>query len=87
MNFVERWFRKRAMQRDDITEDAMPESIRAVPPGTVVGINGYNFRVMHRRCGRQGENPGLVLAPVGPTRRRLKNLRRVLRRIVRGSAA
>lgn len=83
MNFLERWFRRRAMQRDDLTEEKMPASLRAVAVGTVVAINGYNFRVVHRRCGARGRNPGLVLAPIGPTRRHLKNRRTTLKKLVR----
>jgi hypothetical protein len=83
MNFIERWLRRRAMRRDDVTETKLPASLQAVSVGTVVGINGYNFRVVHRRCGRRGRNPGLVLAPIGPTRKRLKERRQDLRRMLR----
>jgi hypothetical protein len=83
LNFLERFFRRRAMQRDDLTEDRLPPSLQAVPVGTVVAIAGYNFRVVHRRCGRRGANPGLVLAPIGPTRKRLKQRRNFLKELVR----
>jgi hypothetical protein len=83
MNFLERFFRRRAMRRDDLTEDRLPASLQAVPVGTVVAISGYNFRVVHRRCGRRGANPGLVLAPIGPTRKKLKERRRRLKELLR----
>lgn len=83
MNLLERFFRRRAMRRDDTTEDQLPASLRAIPPGTVVAIHGYNFRVVHRRSGRRGANPGLVLAPIGPTRKRLKERRQLLKRLMR----
>lgn len=87
MNFLERYFRRRAAQRDPLTEDQLPPALQAVPVGTVVAVNGYNFRVMHRRCEARGRNPGLVLAPVGPTRRRLKEKRNVLRALLRRKVA
>lgn len=85
MNFIERWFRRRAMQRDDLTEDQLPKSLKAVPIGTIISVNGYRFRVVHRRCGRRGSSPGLVIAPIGPTRKRLKERRQALRRLFRWS--
>lgn len=83
MNFLERFFRRRAMQRDDITVDRLPPALLAVPVGTVVAIAGYNFRVVHRRCGRRGTHPGLVLAPIGPTRKHLKQRRHFLKDLIR----
>lgn len=83
MTFIERFLRRRAMRRDDITEERMPPSLQAVPVGTVVAISGFNFRVVHRRCGRRGANPGLVLAPIGPTRKRLKERRHLLKAMMR----
>jgi hypothetical protein len=86
MNLLERYFRRRALQQDPLTEDRLPPALRAVPPGTIVPIFGFNFRVVHRRCGPKGEAPGLVLAPVGPTRRRLKNVRARLKHLLRRTA-
>lgn len=83
MNFLERFFRRRAMQRDPLTEEQLPPALQAVPIGTVVAIAGYNFRVVHRRCGRRGAHPGLVLAPIGPTRKHLKRRRSFLKDLVR----
>jgi hypothetical protein len=83
MNFIERWFRQRALRREDVVEEQLPAALQAVPVGTVIGINGFNFRVVHRRCGRRGKNPGLVLAPIGPTRKHLKARRQDLRRMLR----
>lgn len=83
MNLLERFFRRRAMQRDPITEDKLPPALQAVSIGTVVGIAGYNFRVVHRRCGRRGMHPGLVLAPIGPTRKTLKRRRSFLKDLMR----
>jgi len=86
MNFLEKYFRRRALARDPLTESDLPPALRAVPPGTLVPISGYNFRVVHRRCGPNGTNPGLVLAPVGPTRRRLKIVRARLKTLFRRTA-
>lgn len=82
MNFIERWFRRRAMRRDDLTEDQMPAALRAMPIGFVFSANGYRFRVVHRRCGKRGSNPGVVIVPLGPTRRALKLRRNALRRLI-----
>ena len=86
MNWIERYFRRRAVRRMLQPEDDLPSALAAVQIGTVVAINGYNFRVMHRRCEPGGRAPGLVLAPIGPTRHRLKMTRTTLKKLLRRSA-
>lgn len=75
------------MQRDPLTESALPPALKALPIGFVFSVNGFRYRVVHRRCDSQGRNPGVVIAPLGPTRRLLKVRRNALRRLLRRSAA
>jgi len=85
MNCIERYFRRRALRRI-LNEEDVPAALRDLPIGHVVAIAGYNYRVVHKRWQEGGKYPGLVLAPVGPTRRKLKVTRARLKDLLRRSA-
>jgi hypothetical protein len=83
MNVLERWFRRRAARRLPQAEADLPAALQAMYPGQTFAAHGYNWRVMHRRCEKGGRHPGVVIAPIGPTRRVLRGKRQFLRRLLR----